>query len=292
MMPLLDGKILVENSITDGQEQVTVIHDTGAMIGTLTTTEKDITAFIPMTKSQCLILHKDGSIVRMSLEDGEELEWYEVPGIKRLEDGIKLDDEEILLVDFKKGKVFMYNLIDKEKQFVFRKLNKPMSIDIAETDDGTLIFIVVETGAHRVNVYDDNGKQIARIGGRGAADGKLDHPVSARFLPDSTIIVSDYMNKRISRFNLQGEFIEHLLTASDGIMYPGRLAVQYPNVWVAYEDEIHAQHDNTEEDDDDSDDADDDDSDDEDEEEEEDDDDDDDDDVDEIVNIKCFQIYK
>ena len=58
----------------------------------------------------------------MSLEDGEELEWYEVPGIKRLKDGLKIDDEEILLVDYKKGKVFMYNLMDKEKQLVFGSL--------------------------------------------------------------------------------------------------------------------------------------------------------------------------
>ena len=107
-----------------------------------------------------------------------------------------------------------------------------MSIDIAEADDGTFIFIVVENGAHRVNVYDDNLKRIARMGGQGAPDGKLDHPVSARFLPDNTIIVSDSLNKRISPSNLQGEFIEHLLTATKRIMYPERLAVQYPNVWV------------------------------------------------------------
>ena len=164
-----------------------------------------------------------------------------------------------------------------------------MSIDIAEADDGTFIFIVVKNGACRVNVYGDNLKRIARIGGRGAADGKLDHPVSARFLPDNTIIVSDSLNKRISRSNLQDDFIEHLLTATNGIMYPERLAVQYPNVWVAYEDEFLAQHDNIEEEDNDSDNADEDEDDDDDDYEDEDDDDD---DVDKIVYIKCFQIYE
>ena len=283
MKPLLDGKVMVHYT-KEGKDRIVIMTETGDLIkkSLLAKTENDISGFIPMSKTECLILHEDGVILRVKLKDGKEVAKYEVPRVKQIVDGLKIDDDFILLLDFGRGKLYSYDLKKKEKKIILKKLKRPMSIDKADTDYGTF-YILTEQKAHRVNVYDEDGKRITRIGGRGPEDGKLDHPGSARFLPDNTIVVSDFWNRRISRFNIHGKFLEHLLTPKHKIMYPGRLAVQHPNIWVAYEDERY----DDENDDDDEDDEvineEDDDN---------DDDDDDEDDEDQIVNIKCFQIYK
>ena len=100
-----------------------------------------------------------------------------------------------------------------------------------------MFYIVNEAGAHTVRVYNNRWMLVTSVAGWGDDDGHLNYPLTARFLPDYTIIVCDYWNLRISRFSMQGEFKGHLIKQSDGISYPDRLAVQYPYVWVNDGDE-------------------------------------------------------
>ena len=85
--------------------------------------------------------------------------------------------------------------------------------------------------AHTVRVYNDRWRLVTSIGGQGDSDGRLNNPNTAKVLPDNTVIVTDCNNNRISRFTIQGDFIDHVIK-QDRISYPRRLAVQYPYVWV------------------------------------------------------------
>ena len=232
MLPLQDGTVLVHH-YKDDKHHVIRLSDRGEVIRKLITTDKVIRGFILMSNNECLILHYDGSLQRVRIEDGKVLgSGYEVPYVGGLWDGIRIDDDQVLLADNYKGEVITYNMKTRNKHVVIDKLKEPRSVDKAVTDQG-VFYIVNEEGAHTVRVYNDRLRLVTSIGGEGDSDGRLNRPDAARVLPDNIVIVADYNNHRISRFTIQGDFIDHVIKQSDGIRNPTRLAVQYPYVWVA-----------------------------------------------------------
>ena len=231
MLPLQDGTVMVHYK--DDKRHVIRLSDRGKVIRNMITTDKDIRGFILMSNNECLILHHD-SLQRVRIEDGQVLgSGYKVPDVELLWDGIRIDDDQVLLVDYNKGQIFIYDIKTRNKHVVIDKLKHPTSVDKAVTDQG-VFYIVNEWGARTVRVYNDRWRLVTSIGGQRGEDGRLDYPQSARVLPDNTIIVSDYNNHRISRFTIQGDFIDHVIKLSHGISYPISLAVQYPYVWVSY----------------------------------------------------------
>ena len=232
MLPLQDGTVLVRHN-KDNKHHVSRLSDSGEVIKKLITTDKYIRGFILMSNNECLILHEDGSLQRVRTEDGQVLgSGYKVPDVGVLYDGIRIDDDQVLLVDYDKGEVMTYNMKTRNKHVVIDELNWLTSVDKAVTDQG-VFYIVNENGAHTVRVYNDRWRLVRSIGGQGRSDGCLNFPQTARVLPDNTITVSDCFNHRISRFTIQGDFIDHVIKKSDGISHPTRLAVQYPYVWVS-----------------------------------------------------------
>ena len=233
MLPLQDGTVLVCHNF-----DVIRLSDRGNVIRKLITTYKSIRGFILMSNNECLILHEDGSLQHVRIEDGKVLgSGYKVPDVGRLYDGIRIDDDQVLLVDRDKGEVMTYNMKTRNKHVVIDKLRYPTSVDKAVTDQG-VFYIVNERLAHTVSVYNDRWGLVTSIGGKGDSDGRLNNPQSARVLPDNTVIVTDHNNNRISRFTIQGDFINHVIKQSHGIRDPYRLSVQYPYVWVSYCDNI------------------------------------------------------
>ena len=231
MLPLQDGTVLVRHT-KDNKRHVSRLSNRGDVIRDLITTDKDITGFILMSNNECLILHYD-SLQSVRIEDGKVLgSGYKVPDVGWLCDGIRIDDDQVLLVDSDKKEVITYNMKTRNKHVVIDKLNRPTSVDKAVTDQG-VFYIVNEWRADTVSVYNDRWRLVTSIGGKGDRDGRLNNPDTARVLPDNTVIVSDCNNHRISRFTIQGDFIDHVIKQSDGIRRPTRLAVQYPYVWVA-----------------------------------------------------------
>ena len=185
-----------------------------------------------LSNTEVLILYK-GSLQRVRIQDWKIQEEYKIPDVEYLNDGIRIDDDQVLLVDFNKGEVMTYNMKTRNKHVVIDKLRVPTSVDKAVTDQG-VFYIVNERGAHTVHVYNDRWRLVTSIGGYGDSDGRLNNPYTARVLPDNTVIVTDFYNNRISRFTIQGDFINHVIKQSDGIRNPTRLAVQYPYVWAKY----------------------------------------------------------
>ena len=232
MLPLQDGTVLVHHR-KDDKDHASRLSDKGNVIRNLITTDKLITGFILMSNKECLILNTDGSLQRVRIEDGQFLgSGYEVPDVEWLCDGIRIDDDQVLLADRDKGQIFIYDIKTRNKHVVLDKLNRPTSVDKAVTDQG-VFYIVNECGARTVRVYNESWRLVTSIGGEGGEVGRLILPRSARVLPDNSIIVADWGNHRISRFTIQGDFVNHIIKLSDGIRYPYRLAVKYPYVWVA-----------------------------------------------------------
>ena len=232
ILPLQDGTVLVDH-YKDNKYHVIRLSDRGEVIRKLITTDKDIRGYILKSNNECLILHKDGSLQRVRIEDGQVLgSGYKVPDVGELYDGIRIDDDQVLIADVDKGEVITYNMKTRNKHVVIDKLKDPTSVDKAVTDQG-VFYIVNERGAHTVSVYNDRWMLVTSIGGEGDSNGRLNNPQSARVLPDNTVIVTDCNNNRISRFTIQGDFTNHVIKQSDGIRYPTRLAVQYPYVWVS-----------------------------------------------------------
>ena len=125
MLPLHDGTVLVRQ-YKDNEYHVSRLSDRGKVIRKLITTDKDITGFILMSNNECLILHKDGSLQRVTIQTGMVLgSGYKdkVPDVGGLDDGIRIDDDQVLLVDFNKGKVMTYNMKTRNKHVVIDKLN-------------------------------------------------------------------------------------------------------------------------------------------------------------------------
>ena len=230
----MDGSLLVYN-YKNGKHGVTRVSHSGAVLGNLLTTQKGIRNFILLRNNELLILHSDGTIPHVKIQDGTKLGQLKVPNVKWLDHGIAVDNDNILLVDNIKGEVIMYNIHNGQKNVVLKQLSMPSSIDKAVTGQGCQYIVCMEN-AHSVHVYSQNWELVTVIGERGRSDGKLDCPQSALVLPDNTIIVSDYGNNRVCRFTLTGRFLGHVLECLHG--KPRKLALQYPDLWISYGDNI------------------------------------------------------
>ena len=171
MLPLQDGTVLV-NNYKDNKDHVSRLSDRGDVIRKLVTTDTYITGFILMSNNECLILHED-SLQRVRIEDGQVLgSRYKVPDVGVLVDGIRIDDDQILLVDSDNREVITYNMKTRNKHVVIDKLRYPTSVDKAVTDQG-VFYIVNVWGADTVRVYNDRWRLVTSIGGEGDSDGRL-----------------------------------------------------------------------------------------------------------------------
>ena len=230
MLPLQDSTVVVLHKKYN-KYHVSRLSDRGDIIRNLITTDKVIIGLVLMSNNACLALHGDGSVHHQRRkENGEVLgSVYKVPNVGWLIDGIRNDDNQVLLVDYKQGEICLYNLTTRNKHVVMDKLKLPISVDKAVTDQG-VFYIVSECGAHTIRVYNDRWMLVRSIERQGIIDGCLKYPHTARFLPDKTIMVSDFGNDRISCFTIEGNFIKQMVHVKS----PRRLAVRYPSVWVAY----------------------------------------------------------
>jgi len=80
----------------------------------------------------------------------------------------------------------------------------PLSLptDVAAASNGNLY--VVDSGNHRVVIFDSSGRRIGQLGGRGSGDGQLQDPVGIDIATDGGIYVADRGNARIVKFFSDG----------------------------------------------------------------------------------------
>lgn len=111
-------------------------------------------------------------------------------------------DGEVLVTDAELGRVFR---LDRQGQplgdFGHDVLERPTGI---VRDPANQRIFVVDTQAHDVKVFDDDGRLIDRWGRRGDGPGELNFPTHAAF-SDGHLIVSDTMNARVQVFDGDGQ---------------------------------------------------------------------------------------
>ncbi len=84
------------------------------------------------------------------------------------------------------------------------ELERPMAISLSS--DAQELY-VVDTGNHRINIYDRNGKIKRQFGELGSAKGQMKYPLDLSVAPDGTFYIIEYENSRLSRYSPDGEFL-------------------------------------------------------------------------------------
>jgi len=75
---------------------------------------------------------------------------------------------------------------------------------------------VVDSGRHRVSMYDPAGQPLGHFGGAGKGDGQLQGPVGIGVARDGSVYVADKDNQRLAVFSADGKFQRALPLAEGG----------------------------------------------------------------------------
>ena len=114
----------------------------------------------------------------------------------------------VYVLDSKRRTVMVYDALGL---FLFsvgdpKALNQPSGVAVSA--DGQRIFVVdrgsLEGDDHKVVAYAPDGKELFRLGPRGAGPGQFNIPLSATVSPDGTLFVLDSGNFRVQGFDLDG----------------------------------------------------------------------------------------
>jgi len=73
---------------------------------------------------------------------------------------------------------------------------------------------VIETGNHRVSVFDFEGRFLKTVGSQGQGPGEFIRPTGACVREDSSLVVADHGNHRIQIFDAVGKHIETISTGT------------------------------------------------------------------------------
>ena len=140
----------------------------------------------------------------------------------------KIPDKDLLLLaDYTKHEVFTYRLSTKHKKVHVRGLKKPRSVSYIFDSDNTFYLVC---GGNEVRVYNATWWLVRNIGKTGPWKEKLTMPTSAIILPDGNVIISDYWERRLSEFSIEGRFLDVLVTRHDFL--PVCLTFSYHHLWV------------------------------------------------------------
>ena len=233
LLVLPGGEALVIH-IQDNQYYCTRLDHTGATVRTLLISPVTMTGLMMLNQEDLIILQTDGTITKVKLSDGTVVHTYKVD-VGRLWDGVIHDDNTLILVDLHKGEVFTYCMSDQHKDIKIKKLINPSCVTKTETNQGTL-YLVCEAAGCQVHIYSSSWTLQRSIGSSGCGDGQFNIPWYVLVLPTNNILVADCYNYRISEYNMNGQFIRHVLQQQDVIYRPGQMSYHHPHLWVAYWD--------------------------------------------------------
>ena len=237
VLGLPGGETLVIHS-PNNQYYCTRLDHTGATVRTLLTSPVEMTGLIMLNQEDLIILQKDGTITKVKLSDGTVVHTYKLD-VDYLCNGVIHDDNTLILVDSNRGEVFTYCMSDQHKDIKIKKLKTPTCVTKTETNQGTM-YLVCEAHNHKVHIYSSSWTLQRSIGSYGSGEGQFIIPLYVLVLPTNNILVSDCNNHMISEYNMNGQFIRHVLQQQDGIYQPWQISYHHPNVWVVHWDSGHS----------------------------------------------------
>jgi DNA-binding beta-propeller fold protein YncE len=129
--------------------------------------------------------------------------------------GISIGPERLYISDSYLKKVF---ILDYQGNFisVIEGMSRPTGLSF-EPDSERLY--VADTLAHRISVFDADGKKLFDFGGRGGKkQGDFNSPTHL-YLASGKLYVNDTMNFRIQIFDLNGNYLSTFGTQGDGSGY-------------------------------------------------------------------------
>ena len=158
----------------------------------------------------------NGSILQVSAGQGElcKFENKEIDNIPSIVGSCFTPDHKILFTDSRLNQVFRYDPGTRNLEVLIDSMNLVQPTGIAYSQLMQQIW-VVETGAHRISVFDEKGELIKRLGGRGNIPGKFNFPTYLWIDPAGLVYVVDAMNFRVQILDSNGEFISAFGEAGD-----------------------------------------------------------------------------
>ena len=238
---LPDGGAFVINHVrSNDTKQVLRVNVTGQVIQHVYQCVGYFIEGLLVLNNNLYVIYKNGTLIEININNTKTVQVYQVPdvwwmvhwGSLSYHHSVITHPDLLLLADFNKCKIFSYNVTSKNKQVHLTGLSWPTSVS-SMTYNSHLYYIVCEWYSRQVSIYNSTWGLFQTLGGtEGSGDGQLDNPLSAIGLPDGSVIISDEYNIRVSLFTIQGKFVRHLLTRSDGLSGPRAMSVSLPYLWL------------------------------------------------------------
>ena len=186
------------------------------------------------------VIYSWGKLVEINIYNTNTVQVYLVPDVSWMTHSGSLSyhpsvithPDLLLLADFNKGEIFSYNVTSKNKQVHLTGLRHPSSVSFMTYNSHLYYIVCEELPPPQVRIYNSTWSLYQTLGGtEGSGDGQLERPVTAIGLPGPVIISFQY-NKSVSLFNIQGRFVRHILTQSNGLHCPYAMSISLPYLWL------------------------------------------------------------
>ena len=187
--------------------------------------------------SDVFVLHLNGTIVQMQLQDGLILKVFNtsIPGLlnyaSQHTDVCDVDLDIIFFVSFYLGNAYTYNISSQNLEPRVENLAYPTSVTPGCVN-GSVMYVVTELGANQVNVYNASWSLVSSFG----SQGQLNYPRSAVISNQGHVVVADSLNYRVSMFTLDGQFVKHIITYDapyyEGTDLPKGFSLRGKYLWI------------------------------------------------------------
>ena len=230
-----------EAAVVDNYNKVVRINNTGHTVKVLYDCNlcSSISGLL-LLGDNLYAVHDNGTIANIDPDTGGLFNVYHILNVAyvRLEGSLSSDpanipnDDILVLPDYNKNEVFSYNLTSDDKQVHVTGLSSPTSVSYMFVN-GSICYIVCQRKANTVSIYNSSWGLVSSFGQTGSGDGDLDEPYSALFMSsNNSIMVSEYINERISVFTSKGDFLRHFPT--DKPPSPECLSYFRPYLWATH----------------------------------------------------------
>ena len=239
---LPDGGALVTKFVrSNNTEQVLRVNVSGQVIQHVHQCEKS-SLWGPVGRqvlnNHLFVIYRNGKLVEININNTNIVQFYQVPNVSWMfqcgslsyHPSVITHSDLLLLADRWNGEIFSYNVTSNNKQVHRTGLSYPTSVSVM-TYNSHLYYVVCHT--HQVRVYNSTWGWYKTLGGTlGYGDVQFNLPFSAIGLPDGSVIISDTYNARVSIFTIQGKFVRHILTRSDGLSHTWDMSINLPYLWL------------------------------------------------------------
>lgn len=149
--------------------------------------------------------------------------------------GLALDSEGLLYVtDSAQRRVFVFSGTKNKRVIGDDSLVRPTGVAVNRKEK---LLYVVDTGGHRVDVYDLEGKRFSSFGTQGSGPGEFNYPTHIAVDQAGDVYVMDSLNFRVQIFDRRGAFLSQFGGNGTGIgdfVKPKGIAVDNEgHIWVA-----------------------------------------------------------